>query len=66
MTVTHETHYQKSLSRIPWATQTNAKRYQPDMDPMPPFIERAQGCRMWDMDGKEYIDYRCSLGPIIF
>jgi len=65
MTVTHETHYQKSLSRIPWATQTNAKRYQPDMDPMPPFIERAQGCRMWDMDGKEYIDYRCSLGPII-
>jgi glutamate-1-semialdehyde 2,1-aminomutase len=65
MTPLHELYHQKALSRMPWATQTNAKRYQPDWEPMPPFIERAQGCRLWDMDGKEYIDYRCALGPII-
>jgi glutamate-1-semialdehyde aminotransferase len=56
----------KVLNRIPWGTQTNAKR--PNMDyagAMPFYIERAKGCRMWDIDGKEYIDYRLALGPII-
>ncbi len=32
---------------------------------MPPFIKRAKGCRIWDLDDREYIDYRCALGPII-
>jgi glutamate-1-semialdehyde 2,1-aminomutase len=31
----------------------------------PPFISRANGCLIWDMDGKEYIDYVCSWGPMI-
>jgi glutamate-1-semialdehyde aminotransferase len=31
---------------------------------MPFYIERGRGCRLWDIDGKEYIDYRLSLGPI--
>jgi glutamate-1-semialdehyde 2,1-aminomutase len=31
----------------------------------PPFIARAEGCRLWDEDGKEYIDYICSWGPMI-
>jgi glutamate-1-semialdehyde aminotransferase len=35
------------------------------MDEMPAFIKRAQGCRMWDLDDREFIDYRCALGPII-
>jgi glutamate-1-semialdehyde 2,1-aminomutase len=32
---------------------------------MPPFIRRASGCRLWDLDGRVYIDFRCALGPII-
>jgi glutamate-1-semialdehyde aminotransferase len=32
---------------------------------MPLFIERADGCRIIDVDGREYIDYRSSQGPII-
>ncbi|MCR4438070.1 MAG: aminotransferase class III-fold pyridoxal phosphate-dependent enzyme [bacterium] len=32
---------------------------------MPPFIRRGAGCRLWDLDGREYIDFRCALGPII-
>jgi len=28
----------------------------------PAFIKRGEGCRVWDVDGNEYIDYMCSFG----
>lgn len=31
----------------------------------PPFIERGSGCRIVDADGREYIDYVGSWGPLI-
>ena len=31
----------------------------------PFFIERAQGAKIWDVDGNEYIDYVGSWGPVI-
>ncbi len=31
----------------------------------PYFVDRAKGSRLWDTDGKEYIDYVCSWGPLI-
>jgi len=31
----------------------------------PPFIARANGARLWDVDGNEYIDYVGSWGPLI-
>lgn len=31
----------------------------------PPFIARAKGCHLWDVDRKRYIDYVCSWGPMI-
>ena len=31
----------------------------------PPFIEKAAGSRVWDIDGNEYIDYVGSWGPMI-
>jgi glutamate-1-semialdehyde 2,1-aminomutase len=31
----------------------------------PPFIARATGCYLWDVDRKRYIDYVCSWGPMI-
>ena len=31
----------------------------------PRFIERGQGPYFWDADGKRYIDYICSWGPLI-
>jgi glutamate-1-semialdehyde 2,1-aminomutase len=33
--------------------------------PVPLFFERAQGSRMWDVDGNEYIDYTLAWGPLI-
>ena len=31
----------------------------------PQFFARAEGARLWDVDGREYIDYLCSYGPMI-
>ena len=31
----------------------------------PPFIERARGARLWDVDGRSYVDYVMSWGPLI-
>ena len=32
---------------------------------LPYYAERADGCRYWDVDGNEYIDYLCGYGPVI-
>jgi glutamate-1-semialdehyde 2,1-aminomutase len=32
----------------------------------PFFVDRAEGCRLWDVDGNAYIDYVLSWGPLIF
>lgn len=58
--------YNRAIQVTPWGTQTNAKR--PVLEyagAMPFYIERGKGCRLWDVDGKEFIDYRSSLGPTI-
>ena len=31
----------------------------------PVFAERAKGCRIWDVDGNEYVDWTSAVGPII-
>ena len=31
----------------------------------PRFIDRADGCHIYDVDGKEYVDYIDSWGPMI-
>ena len=31
----------------------------------PSFLARAEGCRFWDVDGNEYIDFMCAYGPMV-
>ena len=31
----------------------------------PQFFERADGCRIWDVDGRASIDFICSWGPVV-
>ena len=31
----------------------------------PQFFARAQGARLWDVDGNEYVDFMCSWGPVV-
>jgi glutamate-1-semialdehyde 2,1-aminomutase len=60
-----EIYLNKAIKRIPWGTQTNAKRPILEYSGIMPFyIERASGCRIFDIDGGEFIDYRLSLGPV--
>lgn len=35
------------------------------VDGVPLFIEKGDGCRIWDADGNEFIDFCCSWGPLI-
>jgi len=35
-------------------------------DDYPQFFERAEGARIWDVDGKPYIDFMCGYGPNLF
>lgn len=58
--------YREALKIIPWGTQTHAKRLIPELEGVQPsFIESAEGCRIRDTRGRSFIDYRCSLGPVI-
>jgi len=58
--------YAKAVELIPGGSQTMSKRpqgYAPGAFPI--YVERAKGCRVWDVDGNEYIDYIMALGPIV-
>lgn len=34
-------------------------------DEITPYVQKAKGSYLWDVDGKKYIDYRMAFGPII-
>ncbi|MFC3773296.1 aspartate aminotransferase family protein [Paenibacillus sp. GCM10012303] len=48
---------------IPWGSSTGSKSpvYAPEE---PGVIVRGKGCRVWDADGRDYIDFRNGLGPV--
>ena len=49
--------YRRAKRRIPGGTQLLSKR--PEMflpDQWPAYYERAKGARVWDLDGREYVD----------
>ena len=31
----------------------------------PQFFAKGDGCRLWDVDGNQYVDFMCSWGPIV-
>ncbi|MGE5532605.1 MAG: aminotransferase class III-fold pyridoxal phosphate-dependent enzyme, partial [Bacteroidota bacterium] len=50
---------------ISGGSQTNSKRPSAYAEgAYPIYVDRSQGCRVWDVDGNEYIDYVLGLGPI--
>src|SRR5437870_1588310 len=46
---------------MPGGVTANVKYF----DPYPISMKTAKGCRLWDLDGNEYIDYCLSFGPLI-
>ena len=56
---------ERELKVAPLAAQTFSKSYRyfiPEKAPM--YIDHAKGARLYDVDGNEYLDFMCSLGPI--
>lgn len=57
--------WQEAERLMPGGSQTNSKR--PGhfaFGQYPIFAARAEGCRIWDVDGNEYVDFVNGLGPI--
>lgn len=56
----------KASTLIPGGSQTFSKAPNQFVRGVTPvYVERAEGCRLWDVDGNEYVDFPLSLGPII-
>lgn len=55
--------YDHYVRYVATGSPTMSKR--PTLRPEEPcYIARGKGCRVWDVDGNEYIDFRNALGPI--
>lgn len=58
--------FERARKVIPGAAQTFSKGYTQYVQGVAPiFLERGKGCRVWDVDGNEYIDYVQGLLPNI-
>ena len=55
-------HFQKAIHKLPLGVTSNF-RYWGDEETI--YVDRASGCRIRDIDGNEYIDYRLAYGPTI-
>lgn len=55
--------FRKSTKHLACGSSTGSKIPSIE-DAEPAVIVRGKGCRVWDADGNEYIDYRNGLGPV--
>lgn len=56
--------FRRAKRSIPGGVNSPVRAYG-SVGGVPPFVERGKGCRIWDVDGNEYIDYVGSWGPLI-
>ncbi len=56
--------FEKATKFIPGGVNSPVRAFK-SVGNIPPYIKRAQGSRVWDVDGNEYIDYVASWGPLI-
>jgi glutamate-1-semialdehyde 2,1-aminomutase len=56
--------FQRALVRIPGGVNSPVRAFR-GLGREPFFVDRAQGSRIWDVDGNEYIDYVGTWGPAI-
>src|SRR5947208_1316375 len=56
--------FARARNRIPGGVNSPVRAF-PNVGGEPFFVERAAGSRIWDVDGKEYVDYVGSWGPAI-
>ena len=56
--------FRRAQERIPGGVNSPARAFK-SVGGDPPFIARAEGARLWDVDGNEYLDYVGSWGPML-
>ena len=54
--------HRKAAALIPLGVNSNFRYWGDDSTP---YVEKAKGGYLWDVDGNRYIDYRLAFGPII-
>ena len=54
--------FEKSQELLPGGVNSPVRAYR-SVGRIPVFMDRAQGSKIYDVDGNEYIDYVCSWGP---
>jgi glutamate-1-semialdehyde 2,1-aminomutase len=60
----NETLFERAQARIPAGVNSPVRAFRA-VGGAPPFFERASGAYLWDADGKRYIDYVASWGPML-
>ncbi len=53
--------YERAEKVLPLGVSSNFRTY----EPYPIYIERAQGSKMWDVDGREYTDFSMTFGALM-
>ena len=56
--------FERAQKRIPGGVNSPVRAFR-NVDGTPFFVARAEGAKIWDVDGNEYIDYVGSWGPAI-
>ena len=51
----------RAAARVPAGVSSNVRFF----PPYPLYAARADGSRLWDVDGREYIDYCLAFGPLV-
>lgn len=64
MTSKNDLLFERSRKTIPGGVNSPVRAFRA-VGGTPRFIERGEGSRIWDADGREYIDYVCSWGPLV-
>ncbi|MCS7121625.1 MAG: glutamate-1-semialdehyde 2,1-aminomutase [Archaeoglobaceae archaeon] len=54
--------YDEAIKLMPGGVSSPVRAFKPH----PFYVERANGSKIYDVDGKEYIDYCLAYGPLIF
>jgi glutamate-1-semialdehyde 2,1-aminomutase len=53
--------YRRAEKVLPLGVSSNFRTY----EPYPIYVQRAQGARMWDVDGREYLDFSMCFGALM-
>lgn len=56
--------FETAKSLFPGGVNSPVRAFK-SVDGVPLFIEKGDGCRIWDADGNEFVDFCCSWGPLI-